>query len=55
MVLKSLQYSHVVVVIGYSNVENNFLHKLFLTNTKVSRFRKAFANNSLGNVKLSKT
>ena len=39
---------------GDSNDENNFPHKLFLTNTQVSKLRKAFANNSLANIKLSK-
>ena len=39
-------------VVGDSNDENNFLHKLLLTNTQVS---KAFANNSSGSLKLSKT
>ena len=38
-----------------SNEENNFLHKLLLTNTQVSKLRKAFANNSSANIKLSKT
>ena len=33
-------------VVGDSNVENDFPHKLFLTNTQVSRLGKAFANNS---------
>ena len=33
-------------VFGDSNDENNFLYKLLLTNTQVSRLRKAFANNS---------
>ena len=33
-------------VIGDSNDDNNFPHKLLLTNTQVLRFRKAFANNS---------
>ena len=28
-----------------SNDETNFLHKLLLTNTQVSRLRKAFTNN----------
>ena len=32
--------------IGDSNDDNNFPHKLLLTNTQVLRFRKAFANNS---------
>ena len=31
-------------VVGDSNNENNFLHILLLTNTKVSKLHKAFAN-----------
>ena len=42
-------------VVGDSNDENNFPHKLLLTNTQVSKLRKAFANNSSANIKLSKT
>ena len=42
-------------IIGDSNDENNFLHKLLLPNTQVSRLCKAFANNSSTNIKLSKT
>ena len=42
-------------VVGDSNDENNFRHKLSLTSTQVSRFRKAFANGSSPNAKLSKT
>ena len=42
-------------VVGDSNDENNFLHKLLLTNTQVSRLWKAFANGSSANIKLSKT
>ena len=42
-------------IIGNSNDENNFPHKSLLTNTQVSRFRKAFTNNSSANIKLSKT
>ena len=43
-------------VVGDSNDENNFLHKLLLTNTQVSKFLNAsFANNSSANIKLSKT
>ena len=42
-------------VIGNSYDENNFSHKLLSTNTQVSRFRKAFTNNSLGDTKLSRT
>ena len=33
-------------VVGDSNDHNNFLYKLLLTNTQVSRLYKAFANNS---------
>ena len=40
---------------GDSNDENNFLCKLLLTNTQVSRLHKAFANDSSVNTKLSKT
>ena len=42
-------------VVGDSNDENNFSHKLLLSNTKISRIRTAFANNSSANIKLSKT
>ena len=42
-------------VVGDSNDENNFLHKLLLTNTQVSKLCKAFANGSSANIKLSKT
>ena len=42
-------------VVGNSNVENNFRHKLILTKTQVSQFRKTFANNFSANIKLSKT
>ena len=42
-------------VVGDSNDENNFPHKLLLTNTQVSKFPKAFANNSSANIKLSKS
>ena len=41
--------------VGDSNDENNFRHKLLLTNTQVLRLGKAFANNSSANIKLSKT
>ena len=41
-------------VTGDSNVENNFPHKLLLTNTQVSNLCKAFANNSSANIKLFK-
>ena len=42
-------------MIGDSNDENNFRHKLLLTNTKVSRICKVFANGSLANTKFTKT
>ena len=42
-------------VIGDSNNENNFPHKLILINTQVSKLHKAFASNSSANIKLSKT
>ena len=37
-------------VFGDSNDENNFPHKLLLTNTQVSRLRKAFSNDSSANI-----
>ena len=42
-------------VVGDSYDENNFSNKLLLTNTLVSRLRKAFANGSSANIKLWKT
>ena len=42
-------------IICDSNDENNFPHKLLLTNTQVSRLRKVFSNGSSANIKLSKT
>ena len=41
-------------MIGNSNSEYNFLHKLLLTNTKVSRLRKGFVNDSSAILKSSK-
>ena len=40
-------------ILGDSNDENNFLLKLLLTNTQVSKLCKAFANGSSANTKLS--
>ena len=37
------------------NNETNFPHKLLLTNRQVPNLRKAFANNSSTDIKLSKT
>ena len=42
-------------VVGESNDENNFPHKLLLSNTQVSKLSKTFANNSSANIKLSKS
>ena len=42
-------------VVGESNDENNFSHKLLLTNTQFPKLRKAFANGSSANIELSKT
>ena len=42
-------------VIGNSNDEYNFPHKLLLTNTQVSGLRKTFANNSTTNIKFTQT
>ena len=41
-------------MVGDSNDETNFPHKLLLTNKQISRTRKAFANSSLANIKFSK-
>ena len=41
-------------VVGESNDENNFLHKLLLINTQISKLRKAFENLSSANMNLSK-
>ena len=42
-------------VVGDSNDENNFPHKLSLTDTQILKLHKIFANNSSANIKLSKT
>ena len=42
-------------VIGDSNYETNFPHKLLFTDTQVSRLRKDFPSNSSANTKLLKT
>ena len=42
-------------MIGDSNDETNFPHKLLLTDRQVSNIHKAFANNSSADIKLSKT
>ena len=39
-------------LIGNSNDETNFPHKSLLTNTQVSKIRKAFRNGSSANIKL---
>ena len=41
--------------VGYSNDDTNFLHKLLLTSTQISKLRKTFANASSATAKLSKT
>ena len=41
-------------MIGESNDQTNFPHELLLTDRQVSSIRKAFANNSSGNIKFSK-
>ena len=42
-------------LIGNSNDETNIPNKLLLTDTQVSKIRKAFANGSSANIKFSKT
>ena len=41
-------------MIGDSNDETNFLHKLLLTDRQASKLCIVFANNSSANIKLSK-
>ena len=42
-------------VVGDSADENNFPHKLLLTNTQVAKICKAFGNGSSANITFSKT
>ena len=42
-------------MIGDSNNDTFFPHKLLLTDTQVSRLCKAFANSSSANIKFSNT
>ena len=42
-------------LVGSSNDETNFPHKLLLTDTQVSKICKALANGSSANIKFSKT
>ena len=42
-------------MVGDSNDDINFPRKILLTNTHVSRLRKAFVNKSSGNIKIPKT
>ena len=42
-------------MIRNSDDETNFPHKLLLANRQVTNFHKTFANNSLTDIKLSKT
>ena len=42
-------------MVGDSNAEAKFPHKLLLTNTQVSRLCKPFANGSSADIKFSKT
>ena len=42
-------------MVGNSNDETNFPHKLLLTNTQIFKLRKAFGNGSSANITLLKT
>ena len=42
-------------MISNSDDDTNFPHKLLLTNRQAANLRKAFANNSSANIRLSKT
>ena len=52
--LKLLTLSPLSNIIGSSNDETNFPHKLLLTKTQVSKLRQVFANILLADIKLSK-
>ena len=39
-------------VVGDFNDENDFLHKMLLTNTQISNLRKDFANSSTANINI---
>ena len=54
MVLKWLWNFHQMLFVGDSNDENNFPHKLLITNAQLSKLQKAFANYLSANIKLSK-
>ena len=41
-------------LIGSSNYETNFPHKLLLTDTQISNIRKSFANGSSANINFQK-
>ena len=41
-------------MVGDSNNETNFPHKLLLTNRQILSFRKTFANHTSADIKLSK-
>ena len=47
--------NHSWKVVTDSNKENNFSHKLLLTNIQVLKHRKALATNSSADIKLWKT
>ena len=42
-------------MIGSSNDEKDFAHKLLTTDTQISKLSKSFVNSSLGNIKFSKS
>ena len=42
-------------MIGNSDDETNFCHKLLLTNRQVANLRKAFTNHKSTDIKISKT
>ena len=49
-----VNFESFISFIGNFNDETNFPHKLLLTDTQVSKIRKAFENGSSANVKFSK-
>ena len=45
----------IIKYVGNSDDKTNFPHELLLTNRQVANLRKAFANNSSNDIKLSRT
>ena len=53
--MKLMLFKNITNIVGNSNDNTNFPHELLLTNRQVANIRKAFANHSSIDIKLSKT